>query len=116
MLTGCQTSSTELIIKLAQPVLNRRAAAVEADGNAEREWCETIQGALRKTVLTKSCSSVRHPRRQPRRITANLVSSTSPTPTRAGTSFPILSALSGSGSGHGFLTWRIGPTPRRLDG
>ncbi|KAK3897019.1 hypothetical protein C8A05DRAFT_20132 [Staphylotrichum tortipilum] len=49
--------STELILKLAQPVLNRRAAAVEADGNAEREWCETIQGALRKTVLTKSCSS-----------------------------------------------------------
>ncbi len=55
------TSSAELILKLARPILQRRAAAVEVDQNAEKEWCKTIQGTLRKTVLTKSCSSVSHP-------------------------------------------------------
>ena len=55
------TSSAELILKLARPILQRQAAAIEPQPEAEKEWCETIQGSLRKTVLTKACSSVRHP-------------------------------------------------------
>ena len=50
-----------MILKLARPILQRRAASVEVEQGAEKEWCETIQGMLRKTVLTKSCSSVRQP-------------------------------------------------------
>ncbi|KAH8808672.1 hypothetical protein F5884DRAFT_845119 [Xylogone sp. PMI_703] len=47
--------SADLIIKITRPILQKRAALVEVNEDAERDWCNTVQGALRRTVLTKSC-------------------------------------------------------------
>lgn len=44
--------SADLIIKVIRPILARRAVLAEVKQNAEKEWCKTIQGALRQTVLT----------------------------------------------------------------
>ncbi|KAH8883255.1 FAD/NAD(P)-binding domain-containing protein [Thozetella sp. PMI_491] len=49
--------STELVIKLVRPILQGRVKEIEVTHEAERVWCNTIQGALRKTVLAQSCSS-----------------------------------------------------------
>ena len=52
------SSSVNLVIEIARPVLNQRAATVEVCEDAALEWCDTIQSALSKTVLTHSCSNV----------------------------------------------------------
>jgi hypothetical protein len=52
-------SATNLVINLVKPILERRVVSVEVREKAEIGWCEEVQGALRKTVLTRSCSNVR---------------------------------------------------------
>ncbi|CAI6016739.1 unnamed protein product [Clonostachys chloroleuca] len=49
--------TANLVVKLARPLLLRKAAAVEVAKNAEIRYCDSVQIALRKTVLTDSCSS-----------------------------------------------------------
>ncbi|KAH8646864.1 hypothetical protein BX600DRAFT_420747 [Xylariales sp. PMI_506] len=49
--------ATNLVIKLAKPILERRTGSIEAKQEAEMAWCNTIQKALSQTVLTMSCSS-----------------------------------------------------------
>jgi hypothetical protein len=51
-------SSVNLIISIARPILQRQASIVEVSKVAEIEWCDTIQTALSKTVLTRTCSNV----------------------------------------------------------
>ncbi|KAJ5865198.1 uncharacterized protein N7529_007114 [Penicillium soppii] len=50
--------SVNLVIRIARPILQRQASIVEVCKGAEIEWCDTIQTALSKTVLTRSCSNV----------------------------------------------------------
>lgn len=52
-------SSINLVVQIVRPVLEQKAVMVEVCKEAEDEWCETIQSALRKTVLTDNCSNVR---------------------------------------------------------
>lgn len=52
-------SSINLVIEIARPILKREALLVEVSRDAELEWCDTMQSALSKTVLTQSCSNVR---------------------------------------------------------
>ncbi|CAG7932370.1 unnamed protein product [Penicillium olsonii] len=49
--------SVNLVIRIARPILQRQASIVEVCKGAEIEWCDTIQTALSKTVLTRSCSN-----------------------------------------------------------
>ncbi|KAJ5593484.1 hypothetical protein N7537_010388 [Penicillium hordei] len=49
--------SVNLVIRIARPVLQRQASIVEVCKGAEIAWCDTIQTALSKTVLTGSCSN-----------------------------------------------------------
>lgn len=51
-------SSIDLVIKVARPVLKNQATTVEVCKEAETGWCDTIQSALSKTVLGRSCSNV----------------------------------------------------------
>ncbi|KAG9241803.1 hypothetical protein BJ878DRAFT_518774 [Calycina marina] len=47
--------SVDLVINVARPILEGRAASIEVRKDAETEWCKTVQEALRETVLTRSC-------------------------------------------------------------
>ncbi|KAF4764913.1 hypothetical protein HAV15_003344 [Penicillium sp. str.  len=49
--------SVNLAIRISRPILQRQASIVEVCKGAEIEWCDTIQTALSKTVLTRSCSN-----------------------------------------------------------
>ncbi|KAK5790633.1 hypothetical protein VI817_007920 [Penicillium citrinum] len=49
--------SIDLVIKVARPVLKNQATAVEVCKEAETGWCDTIQSALSKTVLGRTCSN-----------------------------------------------------------
>lgn len=51
-------SSADLVMRLARPILKGHASSIEVRQDAERGWCEVIQYALRRTVLTGSCSNV----------------------------------------------------------
>jgi hypothetical protein len=55
-------SSVDFVIKVTRPILERRAAFIEVRQDAEKDWCDTVQGALRQTVLTKSCLNVSYSR------------------------------------------------------
>ncbi|PVH67664.1 FAD/NAD(P)-binding domain-containing protein [Cadophora sp. DSE1049] len=47
--------SVDLVIKVARPILEGRAVSIEVRKDAEKDWCKTVQEALRQTVLTRSC-------------------------------------------------------------
>jgi hypothetical protein len=47
-------SSVNLFIMIARPILQPQASIAEASKVAEIEWRDTLQTALRKTVLTRS--------------------------------------------------------------
>ncbi|KFY69643.1 hypothetical protein V496_00049 [Pseudogymnoascus sp. VKM F-4515 (FW-2607)] len=47
--------SVDLVIKVARPILEGRAASIEVRKDAEKDWCKTVQEALKQTVLTRSC-------------------------------------------------------------
>ncbi|RDW70957.1 hypothetical protein BP6252_07520 [Coleophoma cylindrospora] len=47
--------SIDLVIKMARPIIEKRANSVEVKQTAEKFWCDTIQEALHRTVLTRSC-------------------------------------------------------------
>ena len=47
-----------LVIKVARPILEGRAVSIEVRKDAEKDWCKTVQEALRQTVLTRSCLNV----------------------------------------------------------
>jgi hypothetical protein len=51
-------SSVDLVIRVVRPILDGRAASIEVRTDAEKEWCKTVQEALRQTVLTRSCLNV----------------------------------------------------------
>ncbi|KAJ5898761.1 hypothetical protein N7495_003505 [Penicillium taxi] len=46
-----------LVIKIIRPILKNQALLVEVRKEAEAEWYTTIQSALKKTVLSQSCSN-----------------------------------------------------------
>lgn len=48
----------DLVIKIARPILEGRAASIEVRKDAEKDWCKTVQEALKQTVLTRSCFNV----------------------------------------------------------
>ncbi|KAJ5766713.1 uncharacterized protein N7511_004329 [Penicillium nucicola] len=49
--------SVNLIIRIARPILQRQASVVEVSKGAEVEWSDTMQTALSKTVLARTCSN-----------------------------------------------------------
>ncbi|KAJ5151595.1 hypothetical protein N7492_009890 [Penicillium capsulatum] len=49
--------AVNLVIEIARPILKHEAMTVEVSHDAEIDWCDTIQSALSKTVLTQSCSN-----------------------------------------------------------
>jgi hypothetical protein len=57
-ITNPRCSSVDLVIKVVRPILEKRAASIEVRRDAEKDWCDTIQGALRRTILTRSCQNV----------------------------------------------------------
>lgn len=107
-------SSVNLVIRIARPILQRQASIVEVCKGAEIEWCDTIQTALSKTVLTRSCSNVS--------CLPIIVMNHAPaddlqwsnilTQKRDGISSHILSILWVSGLARGFLQWTTGITGR----
>ncbi|PGH14620.1 hypothetical protein AJ79_02955 [Helicocarpus griseus UAMH5409] len=50
--------SVDLVIKIAAPVLKRKASSVEVREEPETKWCNAVQEALHKTVLTSDCSNL----------------------------------------------------------
>jgi len=54
----CSSSSVDLVLKVARPVLQGRVASIEVREDAERDWCHNIQQALRMTVLAGNCFNV----------------------------------------------------------
>lgn len=51
-------SAVDLVIKVVCPILEKHATVIEVKQDAEKDWCDTIQGALRRTILAKSCRNV----------------------------------------------------------
>ena len=52
-------SSVNVVIKITRPILSEEPIVMVCKG-AEIEWCDTIQTALSKMVLTRICSNVRY--------------------------------------------------------
>lgn len=106
-------SAINLVIEIARPILKREALVVEVSNDAELEWCDTIQSALSKTVLTQSCSNVRL---DPTRVffllehTLTTIDYCSNIPTRkvAGTSFRTRLAQRAFGWERNFRIWGPG--------
>ena len=58
------TSTINLILKVARPVLTSHAEHIEVQAEAERRWTRDAQAALKQRVYADNCATVRIPSSQ----------------------------------------------------